>query len=54
MANPLRYFVEAMRAIFLKGSTLADLNRQLAALLGFAVLFSVWAVFTYRKVECDV
>lgn len=50
-ANPLRYFVEAMRAIFLKGSTLADLNRQLTALLGFAVLFSVWAVFTYRKVE---
>ena len=50
-ANPLRYFVEAMRAIFLKGSTLADLSRQVLALLSFAAVFNAWAVATYKKVE---
>lgn len=50
-ANPLRYFVEAMRAIFLKGSTLADLSRQVFALLAFAAVFNAWAVATYKKVE---
>lgn len=47
--NPLRYFVEAMRAVFLKGSTLADLSADLLALLGFATIFSTWAVFSFRK-----
>lgn len=47
--NPLKYFVEAMRAVFLKGSALADLTVQVRALLAFAALFSVAAVWSYRK-----
>lgn len=48
-ANPLRYFVEAMRAIYLKGSTLLNLLMQLGVLLGIASFFSIWATLSYRK-----
>jgi ABC-2 type transport system permease protein len=47
--NPLRYFMEVMRGVFLKGSALRDLLPQLFALTGFAVVFNLWAVASYRK-----
>ena len=47
--SPLRYMVEALRFIFLKGSTFIDLKWHFAALCGFAVLFNSWAVLSYRK-----
>lgn len=47
--NPLRYFIEIMRMIFLKGSSLSNLLPQLGALTGFAVVFNIWAVASYRK-----
>jgi ABC-2 type transport system permease protein len=47
--NPLRYFIEMMRMVYLKGSTLADLVFQLSALAGFAVFFNLWAVLSYKK-----
>jgi ABC-2 type transport system permease protein len=49
LLNPMRYFMEVMRAVFLKGSTVADLLPQLFALCGFGVLFNAWAVWSYRK-----
>jgi len=49
IVNPLRYFIEMMRMVYLKGSTLADLVLQLGALAVFAVFFNLWAVFSYRK-----
>ncbi|MDR2883457.1 MAG: ABC transporter permease [Alistipes sp.] len=49
--NPLKYFIEVMRLVYLKGSGLGQLLPQLAALCGFAVAFNVWAVFSYRKSE---
>ena len=48
-AIPPRYFIEIMRSVYLKGSTLADLWTQYAALTGFALLFSLVAATTYRK-----
>ncbi len=48
-ANPLKYFVDAMRAVYLKGSRLSDLLPQLLALCGFAVLFCSWAAMSFRK-----
>ncbi len=48
-ANPLKYFVEAMRTIYLRGGGFADLLGQACALLAFAVGFNVWAVMSYRK-----
>jgi len=47
--NPLKYFMEVMRAVYLKGSSMKELLPQLFALCGFAVVFISWAVVSYRK-----
>lgn len=47
--NPLKYLMQVMRMVFLKGSGFADLQSQLFALAGFAVFFNTWAVWSYRK-----
>jgi ABC-2 type transport system permease protein len=47
--NPLKYFIEIMRMVYLKGSGIGQLGWQLAALAGFAVVFNSWAVASYRK-----
>lgn len=46
---PGRYFITALRGLFLKGSTLEQLLPEAVALLGFALLFSVLAVMKFRK-----
>ena len=48
-ANPLRYYADAMRAIFLKGSSVADLWYDAAGLLAIGVTVLFWAVRSYRK-----
>ena len=47
--NPLRYFVEVMRTVYLRGGGFTDLFPQLGALIAFAVEFNLWAVISYRK-----
>lgn len=47
--DPLSYLIDALRAIFIKGSTLADLRTQLLSLAGFACAMAAWAVMSYRK-----
>jgi ABC-2 type transport system permease protein len=47
--DPLKYFMQVMRAVYLKGSGVMDLLPQLGALLGFALFFNTWAVMSYRK-----
>lgn len=49
VVNPLKYFMQVMRMVYLKGSTFADMLPQFAALAGFALLFNVWAVVSYKK-----
>ena len=49
--SPLRYMVEVLRFIFLKGSNIFDLKWHFAALCGFAVFFNGWAVLSYRKTQ---
>ncbi|MDR2476054.1 MAG: ABC transporter permease, partial [Bacteroidales bacterium] len=49
--NPLKYFIQVMRMVYLKGSGLADLTGQFAALTGFALFFNLWAVVSYRKTK---
>ena len=46
---PPRYFIEIMRSVYLKGSTVADLWPQYAALTAMAAVFSLIAALTYRK-----
>lgn len=46
---PLKYMIEVLRMVYLKGSGIFDLITQLVALLGFAAFFNIWAVVSYRK-----
>ena len=48
-ANPLTYYADAMRGIFLKGSTLADTWKDLVCLAGIGGLTTAWAVLSYHK-----
>lgn len=47
--NPLTYFVEVMRMVYLKGSSLLELYRQALALSAFALGFILWAILSYKK-----
>jgi ABC-2 type transport system permease protein len=47
--NPMRYMVEVMRMVYLKGSTLADLLPQFFVVCLFAIAFNALAVTGYRK-----
>jgi ABC-2 type transport system permease protein len=47
--NPVSYFIDVMRMVVLKGSSLADIKNHLFIVLGFAVFFNGWAVISYRK-----
>jgi ABC-2 type transport system permease protein len=47
--NPLKYFIQVMRMIYLKGSSLVNLGTQLFALCIFAFFFNIWATLSYRK-----
>lgn len=49
MLDPMRHIIEALRLIYVKGSTFAELLPQFYTLLGFAVLTSTWAIVSYRK-----
>jgi len=47
--NPVSYFIEVMRMVVLKGSTLADIKSHLMIMGVFALVFNGWAVISYRK-----
>jgi ABC-2 type transport system permease protein len=47
--NPLKYFIQVMRSVYMKGSGFVDLIPQFLALMGFAAFFNGWAVISYRK-----
>jgi len=47
--NPLKYFIQIARMVFLRGSSVTDIAEQLIALSIFAIGFNTWAVLSYRK-----
>ena len=47
--NPLTYFMQVMRMVYLKGSVLADMQKQFWILMAFVVGFNTWAILSYRK-----
>ncbi|PKB18447.1 ABC transporter permease [Flavobacterium sp. 5] len=47
--NPLKYFMQVMRLVYLKGSGISELGSQLIALLSFAVVFNTLAILSYKK-----
>ncbi|MGI9531963.1 ABC transporter permease [Lutimonas sp.] len=47
--SPLKYIIQVLRMVYLKGSNINDLQRPFIALVSFAVFFYSWAIFSYRK-----
>lgn len=47
--NPMSYFIEAVRTVFVRGGTIMSVWRQILALGGISILMSVWAVLSYKK-----
>jgi|TARA_R100000479_G_scaffold28896_1_gene11340 ABC-2 type transport system permease protein len=47
--NPIKYFVEVMRMVMLKGSGLIDILPQLSKTLLYALIMNGLAVWSYRK-----
>lgn len=47
--NPVTYFIEVIRMVVLKGSTLYDIRFHLLAATAFAVVLNLWAVINYKK-----
>lgn len=47
--NPLKYFIQVMRLVYLKGSGFFQMIPQFFALFCFALFFNVWAILSYRK-----
>ena len=48
--NPVKYFVEVVRMVMLKGSSLRDILPQLIKLGIYALLINALAVWSYKKV----
>lgn len=49
--NPMRYYADAMRSIFLKGSSVADVWKDLLGLAAIGGVMVSWAILSYRKSE---
>ena len=47
--NPMHYFIDAIRTIFIRGGGFSSIARQVAALGGIALLMAVLAVRSYKK-----
>ncbi len=47
--NPVTYFIEVMRMVVLKGSSLGDIREHMMIMSAFALVFNGWAVISYRK-----
>ncbi len=46
---PVRYYIDGMRTVFVRGGTFTDILPQTLALVVFAVIMDTWAVLSYRK-----
>ena len=47
--NPVSYFVEAVRTIFIRGGNLQSVWRQVVALSTIATFMGGWAIISYKK-----
>lgn len=48
-ANPLRWFIEVMRMVYLKGSGIINFSTHLIVLTAFALVMWGVAIVTYKK-----
>ena len=47
--NPMHYFIDGIRTVFVRGGDLASILPQLGALSIFAIIMDSWAIVSYRK-----
>ena len=47
--NPMHYFIDAIRTVFIRGGGLHETARQVLALAGIGTLMGCWAVQSYKK-----
>lgn len=47
--NPMHYFIDAIRTVFVRGGNFESIAHQVAALGGIAFVMNVWAIASYRK-----
>ncbi len=47
--NPMHYFIDAIRTVFIRGGGFQDIAHQLMALLGIGIVMACWAVQSYKK-----
>jgi ABC-2 type transport system permease protein len=47
--NPMSYFVEAVRTVFVRGGGISSIRHQVLALLGIGLFMGSWAVWSYKK-----
>ena len=47
--NPMHYFIDAIRTVFIRGGGLHEIAHQVLALAGIGTLMGCWAVLSYKK-----
>ena len=47
--NPMHYFVDAIRTVFVRGGGLNNVAHQIVALLAIGIIMGAWAVRSYKK-----
>jgi ABC-2 type transport system permease protein len=51
LVNPIRYFVEIIRMVMLKGATFSDISFQFFIICIYAFVLNVLAIYSYKKVN---
>lgn len=49
LLNPIRYFIEVVRMVMLKGSGFADITTHLGIVSFYAIVLNALAALRYRK-----
>lgn len=47
--NPMHYFIDAIRTVFIRGGSFRDIAHQVFALAGIGTVMACWAVQSYKK-----
>ena len=47
--NPMHYFIDAIRTVFVRGGNFASVAHQVLALAIIAIIMNTWAIISYRK-----
>ena len=47
--NPMHYFIDAIRTVFVRGGDFSCISHQVGALVVFALVMNIWAIRSYSK-----